>query len=256
MINNEKIGVGIVTYNRRPGLLKLISSLPRDLIDSLIVVNDGERYPELDDLDCHVHHNTFNEGVGCSKNTALKYLRGQGVDHYFLIEDDIFVKDSTVFEKYIELSFKTGIQHFNFSQHGPNNTTAEGEPEPHYVVSFEDYSLPLFGVCVGAFCYFSKLCIEKVGFFDEFYYNAMEHLDHTLGVINAGLHPSWFYFADLHNSHHYLGDEGWSEAQSTHAGSSSFRARAMAAGNYFIKKMVSYLVISKSKVLRQLINSC
>lgn len=118
MYQGEKIGVGIVTYNRKDGLLKLLNSLPRQCIDELVIINDGQHFPEYSGLDCHYILNEENLGVGCSKNRALSYLREKGVDHYFLIEDDVFVKRNDVFHRYIEMSRLTGVQHFNFSQHG------------------------------------------------------------------------------------------------------------------------------------------
>ncbi len=236
MINNKKIGVGIVTYNRKEGLLKLVNSLPRDLIDSLIIVNDGLSYQELDDLDCMVHHNDGNQGVGRSKNTALRYLQQQSVDHYFLIEDDIFVKDRTVFERYIDLSKKTGIQHFNFSQHGPHNVHPDGTPKPRFIIDYDNFSLPIFGACVGAFCYFSKRCLEEVGLFDEQFYNAIEHLEHTLRISQLGMHPSWYSFADLPDAQLYLGDDGWSGQQSTISGKPASRAISMVAASLFREK--------------------
>ena len=45
MYQGEKIGVGIVTYNRKDGLLKLLNSLPRQCIDELVIINDGQHFP-------------------------------------------------------------------------------------------------------------------------------------------------------------------------------------------------------------------
>ncbi|MCU5773300.1 hypothetical protein N5923_17015 [Erwiniaceae bacterium BAC15a-03b] len=236
MIDGKKVGVGIVTYNRQHGLLKLYQSLPRELIDALIVVNDGQRYPQLDELDCEVHHNENNEGVGRSKNTALRYLQAREVDHFFLIEDDIFVKDPTVFARYIALSAKTGIQHFNFSQHGPKNVREDGTQRIMMQVKYDEQTLVLYPACVGAFCYYSRLCLEKVGLMDEIYYNAVEHLEHTYRVGLAGMHPSYHYFADLENSAAYLGDESWSPQQSNISGKLSSRAISMVAVSHFGEK--------------------
>ncbi|WP_147198515.1 hypothetical protein AAGQ96_12635 [Pantoea sp. MBD-2R] len=256
MFEGKKIGVGIVTYNRKPGLLKLYQSLPRDIIDTLIVVNDGDYYPELATLDCHLHHNEVNQGVGRSKNIALRYLQEQQVDHFFLIEDDIYVKNPAVFERYITLSARTGVQHFNFSQHGDKNITADGQPRPRYVMNYGDFYMPLYPACVGAFCYYSKACLEKAGLMDEIYYNAVEHLDHTYGIIKAGLHPSYHYFPDIENSGDYLGDEGWSPQQSTISGKLSSRAISLVAATYFKEKHgclpPEFPVVSHDAVKREL----
>ena len=236
MIDGKKIGVGIVTYNRKAGLFKLYQSLPRDIIDALIVVNDGAYYPELAELDCYLHHNEINQGVGRSKNIALRYLQAENVDHFFLIEDDIFVKDPAVFAQYISLSARTGIQHFNFSQHGDKNMLADGTPKPCYTMDYGDFSMPIYNACVGAFCYYSRKCLDKVGLMDEIYYNAVEHLDHTYAVIKAGFHPSYHYFPDIENSGDYLGDEGWSPQQSTISGKLSSRAISLVAATHFQEK--------------------
>ncbi|MEI2264034.1 glycosyltransferase family 2 protein [Erwinia sp. CGal63] len=236
MINGKRTGVGIVTYNRKAGLMKLYHSLPRDIIDALIVVNDGAYYPELGELECHLHHNEVNQGVGRSKNIALRYLQSQDVDHFFLIEDDIFVKDPSVFARYIELSMRTGIQHFNFSQHGDKNMLPDGTPNPCFTMDYGDFTMPLFPACVGAFCYYSKKCLDKVGLMDEVYYNAAEHLDHTYAVIKAGFHPSYHYFPDIENAGSYLGDEGWSPQQSTISGKLSSRAIGLVAVTHFQEK--------------------
>ena len=45
---------------------------------------------------------------------------------------------------------------------------------------------------------------------DERFYNALEHVDHTIAVIDAGMHPPFGYFADIADSQDYIGDEGWS----------------------------------------------
>lgn len=236
MINGQKIGVGIVTYNRKVGLLKLFQSLPREIIDSLVVVNDGDYYPELATLECHLIHNEENQGVGRSKNSALRYLQAGQVDHFFLIEDDIFIKNPAVFERYITLSARTGIQHFNFSQHGDKNIHEDGTPRPCYVMNYGDFSMPLYPACVGAFSYYSRKCLEKVGLMDETYYNAAEHIDHTVGIINSGFHPSYHYFPDIADSGDYLGDEGWSPQQSTISGKLSSRAVSLVAATYFKEK--------------------
>lgn len=54
--------------------------------------------------------------------------------------------------------------------------------------------------------YINKECIEKVGFFDENFVNIHEHVDYTYRIIKAGLHPPFWYFADIASAHNYIGD--------------------------------------------------
>jgi glycosyltransferase involved in cell wall biosynthesis len=215
MILGKRVGCGIITYNRPDALARLYASLPLDLLDAVVVVNDGEKYPALDKMTgvTFIHHKQ-NLGVGRSKNEALSWLKDRDVDHFFLIEDDIYVRQPHVFEQYILASMLTGIQHFNYSQHGPRNKDAQGRPAPRLQVEYSGLSIPFYPNCVGAFCYFSRLCLDRVGLLDERYYNAMEHADHTYMITKAGLHPPFWYFADAPESWLLLGDDEWSEAQS------------------------------------------
>jgi GT2 family glycosyltransferase len=212
----EKIGIGILTCNRPTLLKKLVDSI-RDRDDcELIIINDGDPFL-MEGYNYYVQRNEKNLGVAKSKNKALRHLLDKGCDHIFLIEDDIYIKDPSVFEKYIETSKITGIQHFNFSQHGMMNKSWPDAkiPNPRVCVEYKELELPLYPHCVGAFSYYSRKCLEKVGLMDERYFNACEHVDHTLDIIKAGMHPPFWYFADIEKSWEYLGDEEWSREKST-----------------------------------------
>ena len=41
---------------------------------------------------------------------------------------------------------------------------------------------------------------------DERYHNAWEHVDHTYTIIQKGLHPPFWYFADIHQSEYFIKD--------------------------------------------------
>ncbi|GAB0061169.1 hypothetical protein IBA8401_21960 [Pseudomonas syringae] len=93
MINGQKVGCGIVTYNRPALLKKLYDSLPAEIIDCVVIINDGDVYPEFSAYDSEVFfNNETNLGVGKSKNRALSRLMDAGCEHLFLIEDDIYIK--------------------------------------------------------------------------------------------------------------------------------------------------------------------
>jgi glycosyltransferase involved in cell wall biosynthesis len=199
---STKIGIGIITCDRPDYLKKLIKSLDGINFSDFYIINDGER--QIDGGELKTHNNIPpKQGVGKTKNQALKYLKD--CDYIFLLEDDIIIKDKTVFDKYVETSKLSGIQHFNFAFHGIDNYKANGTPAVRLKV---DYS-PTVSVCLypnvyGAFSMYTKKCIEKVGLMDEFYYNAMEHVDHTAQIINAGMHPPFRWFADIADSFNYI----------------------------------------------------
>ena len=209
---STKIGIGIITCDRPDYLKKLIKSLDGISTNNLVIINDGEK--QLDSGKIFVQNNIPpKQGVGKAKNQALKLLKDN--DYIFLLEDDIVIRDKTVFEKYIETSKLSGIQHFNFAFHGVDNYLPNGQPAVRLKL---DYS-PKVSVCLypnvyGAFSMYTNKCIEEVGLMDEFYYNAMEHVDHTASVIKAGMHPPFRWFADIADSNKYI-----EEIDRAHSGS-------------------------------------
>jgi glycosyltransferase involved in cell wall biosynthesis len=238
MINGQKVGCGIVTYNRPALLKKLYDSLPAEIIDRVVIINDGDVYPEFSAYDSEVFfNNETNLGVGKSKNRALSRLMDAGCEHLFLIEDDIYIKSPEVFELYILTSTLTGIQHLNYSQHGLMNKTPSGEANAVYRIDYGNgINLPLYRHCVGAFSYYSKRSLEAAGLMDETYHNAFEHVDHTLAIINQNMHPPFWFFADIDNSQLYLGDEPWTLEGSTISSDTLHRKNALAAIEHFTLK--------------------
>jgi glycosyltransferase involved in cell wall biosynthesis len=231
-----KIGIGIITYNRPKQLKKLLDSVGDCDWSKLIVVNDGDEV-DVDGWNTYVIKNERNVGVGVSKNIALKHLLDSGCEHIFLIEDDIFIKDKNVFNAYIKASKKSGIQHFNYSQHGiMNKNYHTREANPKITVQYDDVGISLYQHCVGAFSYYSKKCLETVGLLDEDFYNACEHVEHTYRIIKSDMHPPFWNFADIANSWEYLGDEDWSISQSTISSSPKHSEIVNRADTVFIVK--------------------
>lgn len=224
MNNKEKIGVGIITCNRPKYLKDLINTLNdcSDDIDELVIVNDHEQkinFP-LIKQDWVWLHNEKNLGVAKSKNRALKHLAKSGCDYFFLIEDDMLVKDPTVFQQYIKAHKASGIHHFNYGPGSPFNRkqtmenfdlhnrhllNEKSEPNPRLVVSYKDnVDIALYQHTVAMFSFFTKKVLQTVGGFPEEYDRCWEHVDHTYQIIKAGFHPPFWWFADLANSHELI----------------------------------------------------
>ena len=219
MIFPSNIGLGVITCDRPAGLKKALISLPWERLERVVVVNDGapvssEILREAGRGRAELLQNESNLGVGKSKNRALRHLLQAGMDHLFLMEDDIFVKDGRVFEQYVEAARITGIQHLNFSQHGPKNKSSDGIPDPVTTVQYGPVRIALHRHCVGAFSYYSRSCLETAGLMDEDFYNGGEHLEHTYRILRAGFHPPFWFFADVDRSEELLGDEPWAVTQS------------------------------------------
>ncbi len=215
----DKIGVGIVTCNRPSFFLKSFKSIPKE--HNIVIVNDGAQFEDWEKLvtssNIKYIHNEQNLGVGKSKNVLFKELLSQDCDHIFLIEDDIIVKDPKVFQKYIEARNVTGIQHFNFGYHGPANRgmMSRGAPSPRFVVDYGKVKIAINANSVGAFCYYTREVLLKVGLLDEQFLNAFEHVDHDYRMFQAGFFTPYWNFADIADSCNYLDEIECSENSSS-----------------------------------------
>ena len=218
-----KIGVGIITCNRLNYLRNLLKTIPKEKINELVVVNDG--LPVNDYVEKEFEFGTWidnpvNLGVGKSKNKAIKHLMSLECDYIFIIEDDMLIKDPTVFDTYIEAYKKSGIHHFNYGPGSPFNRRQtiqdfdlhnrhlldqHSEPNPKLVIEYsKDIKIALYEHTVAMFSFFTKEVLDKVGYIDEEFYNAWEHVDHTYRIIKAGYHPPFWWFADIADSDKFL----------------------------------------------------
>lgn len=219
---NNKIGVGVVTYKRPDYFKTCINSVPA--VDTLVVVNDGDPYPntiypsKVKDVIQH----TKNKSVGVSKNELMRYLIQDGCEHIFLMEDDMQILKPEVFEAYIKAAAASGIYHMNYGPGSPFNRVQDPEilkldlagrhllekhskVNPRLTVDYGNGAkIDLFQHSVGMFTYFHKGVIKNVGYHDEHFHNAWEHVELTYRIIKAGLHPPFWWFADLHDSTEYV----------------------------------------------------
>lgn len=217
------IGVGVITCNRLDYLRNLLKTIPKDRVNELVVINDGSPVNEFVEKDFEFGYwidNPVNLGVGKSKNKAMKHLISLKCDYIFIIEDDMLIKDPEVFDKYIEAYKKSGIHHFNYGPGSPFNRKQKiknfdlhnrhlldqhSEPNPKMVIEYsKDVKVALYEHTVAMFSFFTKEVIDKVGYIDEEFYNAWEHVDHTYRIIKAGYHPPFWWFADIADSDKFL----------------------------------------------------
>jgi GT2 family glycosyltransferase len=202
-------GVGICTYNRSSYFKQCFTSAIdklRNVVDVWCVYNDGsdqevEKYDEiLKEIESKypfvkIFNPSVNGGVAKAKNTLLKYMMEQECDYLFLLEDDIIVKDEKAVTGYIEASEKSGFSHLCFAYHGPMN---QGGP------MYKDEWLEYHGACIGAWCMYTKEIIEKVGYIDENFKNAWEHVEFTKRIGDQGFCPPFGLFIDATGSKDWL----------------------------------------------------
>lgn len=205
MDGNEKIGLGIITCNRINFFKKCISNLPE--VDELVVVNDGKPYPkEVYPNFARVIQHKKNLGIAKTKNDALKYLYFNGCTHIFLAEDDVEFLSKSILEKYIIASKVSGIKHFNYG-YIRENLSEDNKYLIKKIIDFQGVKIAFFQNLSGSFAYFNREIFDSVGFMNESYKNALEHVDHTFKIIKAGYHPPLRWFADLLDSNELLSDQ-------------------------------------------------
>lgn len=237
------IFVGIVTCNRPDFFEKCYSRVAAcSGVGLLAVVNDGKDDVKVNGDTVYIK-NKKNLGVGKSKNVLFREaLKRKDVEHIFIIEDDIIINNCEVFNEYIRARNITGIQHFMFGYHGPanRNNISKGMPRPRYIIDYKDFRLAINVHSVGAFCYYTRESLEKVGLIDEEYLNAFEHVDHDYRLAKRGFTTPYWNWPDIANSCEYLSEIECSE------NSSSIRPRSdwmdnIKKGAFLFEKKHGYL---------------
>jgi glycosyltransferase involved in cell wall biosynthesis len=198
----EKIGIAIITYNRQDFFEKVQASIP-DYV-SLYVVNTGSKYPDSVYQDrVKLHQCNKKTCVGWGKNHGLRMMINDGCEHLFLMEDDVVIKDPDVCKKYIKAASVSGIWHMNFGfSHKENLDRQFNTPVFRNLIDYtDDVSLIFTPNVFGAFTYYHKGIIKNVGYHDErFNENYIDHIELTYRTIKAGLHPPFWWFADINKS--------------------------------------------------------
>ena len=210
---SETVGVGIITCNRPEFFKKCRESIDHKWYNYIVVVNDGTG--PLEGAKAPVLKTKGGEGVGKAKNKAIKHLLEKGCDYIILVEDDMLFKKN-LFKEYIKAYKKTGIQHFMFAYHGPANKAgiSGGKPVPRTIIDYGSVKISLNQHCVGAVCFYTRNCLEKVGGFDEQYTNAFEHVDHSYQITKFKYTPPYWWWPDISNSLDYVEEQACSEESS------------------------------------------
>jgi GT2 family glycosyltransferase len=177
-----------------------------------------------------VQVHTKNVGVGPAKNALIKELMAEGCTDIFLMEDDILMTAPGVCDWYIQCAKDYKVEHLNFAHHGPANVGRKR------IVWFKDKPVLVHPHCVGAFSYYTRNCLEKVGLMDENFRNVFEHVELTFRIIKLGMHPPFWNFADAMNSEKFLAEIPGSIENSSIRHDPEWRTNMKNAYDYWMKK--------------------
>jgi GT2 family glycosyltransferase len=249
--------VGIVTCDRLDYFEKCYSSVKAASgVDIIAVCNDGKNEVPLDPGTEYIKHTT-NKGVGVSKNDLLKLaLSKPEVEHIFLLEDDMLIKDPNAFLAYIAAAKKSGIYHLNYGPGSPFNRkqdfhfdlhnrhlcSHDSPLNPKLIVEYGDgIRMAFYEHTVAMLSYFHRKVLEVVGLHDEKFYNAWEHVDLTYRIIKAGYHPPFWWFADVADSDQLVSEAPGAIDNSSIANKSEQWAKNVYGGrDYYLKKHGHY----------------
>jgi glycosyltransferase involved in cell wall biosynthesis len=199
-MEKAKIGVGVITYNRPDFFKKCFDSIPQNKIDVMVVVNDGSKLP-FNIGDTQIIQHETNKNVGESKNDAMRYLLDQNCDYIFTLEDDIIIKKDNIFQKYIDTSKETGIQHFNFGYSQRENLDNNLKPVWRKIIEYKNSKIVLNQNILGAFTFYTRKALQTIGLHHkDFNKGHGDHLELTYRAYKHGLTTPFWWFADVYGS--------------------------------------------------------
>lgn len=198
----EKIGVGITTYNHEDYFEPLYNSIDSSVIDEFVVVNGGEEYNKK--YNCHWIQHHRNAFPSVCRNDCTTFLMNRGCDHIFLIEDDMIIKNSNIFNAYINASKESGLKYFSFV----STSSGAGQAfkrNPRITIEYKnDISLSFYHNMCNEFTYHHKSCFEKAGLYDGNMREAFDvELAYRESLLGEWACPFW-WFADITNSDDYI----------------------------------------------------
>jgi hypothetical protein len=251
----DKIGVGVVTYNSENYFKDLYKSLPLSSIDCFVVVNGGDPY--TGQYNAHWIQHNHNHYPSICRNDCVNFLINRDCEHIFIIEDDMIIKDPSIFEKYIQASKTSGIKYFTFVSTSPG----AGEPfkrNPKLVLEYKNnVSISLYQNMCNEFTYHHITSFQKTGLYDTKFRDAFD-IDMAYRESQQDYAPPFWWFPDITNSDFLIQNNpvAVSRLQSKNRPDGSREQLIQKQWNRFIKKhgvMVNQISIAtKEQVVEKL----
>lgn len=201
MVRNDKIGVGIVTYNSEDYYKSLYNSIKDIKIDCLVTVNGGNPYTNKY-TEHWIQHDTNKYPAAC-RNDAITFLLQNGCTHLFIIEDDMIIKRKDVFERYVQTSQVSGLKYFSFVSTSWDSGTPK-QRTPRLVVEYsKDISVSFYKNMCNEFTYHHRSCFDKVGLYDTQFRDPFD-IDMAYRESQQDYASPFWWFADITDSDMYI----------------------------------------------------
>lgn len=216
-MDSSNIFIGIVTCERPTFLKNLVASVAS--MPNISVVSDSRAdgsmlSQEMSALPPHAKYfkTTGRISVGQSKNIIINQFMKSKCEYLFIIEDDMLINDISVFDDYITAHKNTGIHHFMYALHCPENKDGrEGRDKHRQPVKLE-YDVVLYAEMCGSMCFYTRDAIQAAGLMDVAYYNAMEHVDHSYIIAQAGLTTPFRWFPDVRDAETKISEQATTDS--------------------------------------------
>ncbi len=226
---SDKTALGIVTCNREDMLQELVKSIDVSNFRERLIINNGNplkgKY-----LDYRiVNPIRIPTPVGHGKNKFFREARKkEDTEYFFLLEDDIRIKNNDVWQHYIDTINDSGIiGQLSYGMHGSNNKVTN-------VVEYSTKKVDFYQESYAAFTVFRKDVFKLVGYLDENFINAAEHLEHYHRLSMKGGTP-FRYFPDAHQSYEYIEDQDSGHSRSVIRSNKDWQKQFEAAWKLFRK---------------------
>lgn len=196
-MSNNKIGVGIVTYNSESYYKELYETLPFNKIDVLVTVNGGNNYTGNYKGNWVQHSENVYPSV--CRNDCINFLLQRGCEHIFIIEDDMILKSPDIFDKYITASKESGIKYFSFVSTSWESGTSQNRT-PRLIIEYKNnVSVSLYKNMCNEFTYHHQSCYEKTGLYDTEFRDPFD-IDFAYREAQQDYSTPFWWFADITNS--------------------------------------------------------
>jgi hypothetical protein len=151
-----------------------------------------------------IEYSINNETLSKIKNNTIKYAKNKNYDFLFIIEDDIIIKDGSIFDKYISvmMEYKVGVVFYPY--YSSFNRVLGNIPNPAVKVKFNenDYQ-QLARIPVDAFIGLNLKTNNIL--FDE-NYQMMEFNEYLKRCNDENIVPMNGFYFDVNNSWEYFSD--------------------------------------------------
>ncbi len=154
----EKIGIGILTYNRKEILSNLLSSIAKNCTYDYTLISNDVR---------------DNVGVAGNTNRLIKGLYDLGCNYFFILNDDV-ISTGDFPTTYIQAHLDTKIDFLCFRKWPGSPYDRETK------LTINNTNLTMLNRITGNMIFLTRSLVDKIGYFDVRYgHFSEEHVDYT-----------------------------------------------------------------------------